>query len=158
RDVDLRQHPGKKFVFRLRMLDQRATRFGLILISNGKGAAMRSKSLAALTATWLVAVAIPGAGARASLTPIGPTDFPATATLITFDGLADGTEVNGLSVSGVNFQVLLGGSPTNGVVDIDGGPGFTNNISPPNVVSLGNAPDLILEVDLPTPSTQFGFG
>lgn len=72
--------------------------------------------------------------AQASVIRVGPGAFPETSTLITFAGLADGTEVNGLSVGGVLFNYSLG----NGEVVIDGGPGVTNNITPPNVVSIGN--------------------
>jgi PEP-CTERM motif len=67
--------------------------------------------------------------------------------------LADGTEVNGLSVGGVQFAYSLG----NGMVVIDGGPGITNNINPPNVVSVGNSSG-ILTMTLPAPATLFGYG
>jgi len=46
------------------------------------------------------------------------------STLTTFTGVADGTEVNGLTVNGILFNYSLG----NGQVTIDGGPGTTNNI------------------------------
>ena len=77
--------------------------------------------------------------------------------LLNFNGLANGTEVNGLVVSGVTFSYTLGGTPTNGAVIIDGGPGTTNNIAPPNIVSVGNDSG-ILGVTLPSPATLFGYG
>jgi hypothetical protein len=101
-----------------------------------------------------------GAGAaRADLMPIGPSAFPAGSPLLTFDGLANGLEVNGLVNTGVTFHVLLNGVPTNGIVIIDGGPGVTNNINPPNIVSInGTNNGVALQVILPTPATEFGFG
>ncbi|MEP6602244.1 MAG: PEP-CTERM sorting domain-containing protein [Nitrospirota bacterium] len=83
---------------------------------------------------------------------VGPGAFPA-APLITFTGLADGTEVNGLSVGGFQFSYSLG----NGQLVIDGGPGTTNNIAPPNIVSTGNSTG-ILTILLPSTATAFGYG
>jgi hypothetical protein len=45
----------------------------------------------------------------------------------------------------------------NGIVVIDGGPGVTNNITPPNIVSVGNNTG-VLGVLLPSQSTLFGYG
>ena len=69
---------------------------------------------------------------------VGPAAFTSGAALLDFSSLATGTEVNGLLVNGVQFSYTVGGSPLNGGVEIDGGPGATNNISPQNIVSLGN--------------------
>ena len=91
--------------------------------------------------------------AQASVVGIGPGAFPPGSTLITFAGLPDGTEVNGLSVGGVLFSYNLG----NGQLVIDGGPGITNNVNPPNIVSIGN-PAGILTILLTGPSTNFGYG
>ena len=43
------------------------------------------------------------------------------------------------------------------MVVINGGPGVTNNISPPNVVSVGNSSG-ILTLTPPAPATLFGYG
>ena len=94
-----------------------------------------------------------GSNASADVMSVGPGAFPPTSTLITFAGLADGTEVNGLTVGGVSFAYSLG----NGAVIIDGGPGVTNNVSPPNIVSVGNNTGT-LTITLPAPVDLFGYG
>ena len=91
--------------------------------------------------------------ASASVIPVGVAAFGAGSTLTTFTGLADGTEVNGLTVGGILFQYSLG----NGAVIIDGGPGTTNNIAPPNIVSVGNNAG-ILTLTLPSLANTFGYG
>ena len=89
---------------------------------------------------WLSAAAVVLIGAvavrpaAAAVIPIGVGMFGAGSTLTTFNGLADGTDVNGLVVNGIAYQYSLG----NGMVVIDGGPGTTGNVAPPNVVSVGN--------------------
>jgi len=85
--------------------------------------------------------------------PVSPAAFPIGSPLITFDGLADGTEVNGLVVGGVLFNYSLG----NGNLIINGGPGSTNNVEPPNIVSVGNNSG-VLTVMLPMASDLFGYG
>jgi hypothetical protein len=95
--------------------------------------------------------------AHGSVMAIGPGAFPAGSPLLNFNGLANGTEVNGLVVSGVTFTYTIGGAPANGAVIIDGGPGTTNNIAPPNIVSVGNNTG-VLGVMLPTTATLFGYG
>src|SRR5262249_56798209 len=74
-----------------------------------------------------------GSSASASTIPVDIAAFGPGSTLTTFAALANGTEVNGLTVDGILFQYSLG----NGSVIIDGGPGITNNITPPNIVSIG---------------------
>jgi hypothetical protein len=91
--------------------------------------------------------------ALATVIPVGPAVFPIGSTLLTFTGIPDGTEVNGLTAGGLLFSYSLG----NGNVVIDGGPGVTNNINPPNIVSTGN-PSGILTVSLPGPTDLFGYG
>jgi hypothetical protein len=91
--------------------------------------------------------------AAASVDPIGAGDFQAASLLVSFTGLADGLEVNGLSVAGLTFGYSLGDAQ----VIINGGPGTTNNVDQPNIVSIGDARGT-LSVLLPGPSTQFGFG
>jgi hypothetical protein len=100
-----------------------------------------------------LAVMLCATNALASVMAVGPGAFPGSALLTTFTGLADGTEVNGLLVNGLGFSYSLG----NGHVIIDGGPGPTNNISPPNIVSIGN-PTGSLSILLPFAATMFGYG
>jgi hypothetical protein len=85
--------------------------------------------------------------------PVGIGAFGPGSTLTTFTGIPDGTEVNGLTVNGIQFTYSLG----NGQVIIDGGPGLTNNISPPNIVSVGNNTG-ILRLALPSFVDTFGYG
>ena len=101
----------------------------------------------------LLALAIIGTPASASVVAVGSGAFGAGSTLTTFTGLADGTEVNGLVVDGITFQYSLG----NGQVIIDGGPGVTNNVSPQNVVSIGASAGVLTMV-LPSPVNAFGYG
>jgi hypothetical protein len=75
---------------------------------------------------------------HAAITPIGPLDFASGATALDFSALATGTEVNGLIVDGVLFQVTKNGSSTNGILIADSGLGTTGNISPPNLVSISD--------------------
>jgi len=78
--------------------------------------------------------------------------------VLDFSGLADNTEANGLIVDGVLFQVTKNGSSTNGIVIVDGGPGTTGNISPPNLVSMSGLDSVALIALLPNLATQFGYG
>ena len=94
---------------------------------------------------------------HAALTPIGPLDF-ADATVLDFSALADNTEANGLIVDGVLFQATKNGSSTNEVVIVDGGPGTTGNITPPNLVSLSDLNAITLIVSLLNLAIQFGYG
>jgi len=98
-------------------------------------------------------VALSTSLAKADVISVGPGAFPAGTTPITFTGLAEGTEVNGLSVGGVLFNYSLG----NGQVIIDGGPGVTNNINPQNIVSIGNNTG-VLTLTLSGLSNTFGYG
>jgi len=78
--------------------------------------------------------------------------------VLDFSALADNTEANGLIVDGVLFQATKNGSSTNGVVIVDGGPGTTGNITPPNLVSLSDLNAIALIVSLPNLAIQFGYG
>lgn len=89
----------------------------------------------------------------ASVLAIGPGAFPGGSTILSLTGLADNTEVNGLIVDGVMFNYSLG----NGQLLIDGGPGITNNITPPNIVSAGDNSG-VLTVTLPSLAMAFGYG
>ncbi len=84
---------------------------------------------------------------------VGIGAFGPGSTLTTFTGLADGTEVNGLTVNGILFNYSLG----NGQVKIDVGPGTTNNIAPPNIVSVGNNTG-VLSMTLPSFVDTVGYG
>ena len=95
---------------------------------------------------------------HATLAPLAPNNFAPGATSLDFSSTASGTEVNGLFIGNVLFQVTENGVATNGVVIVDAGPGTTNNIAPPNLVSLSNPSGLVLVVSLPNPITQFGYG
>ena len=92
---------------------------------------------------------------HAALTPIGPP--PAQLCSIS-QPLPTNTEANGLIVDGVLFQATKNGSSTNGVVIVDGGPGTTGNITPPNLVSLSDLNAIALIVSLPNLAIQFGYG
>ena len=100
-----------------------------------------------------LAASLFASGASASVVPVGVGTFGAQSQLVTFTGLATGTEVNGLVFNGLAFAYSLG----NGQLIIDGGPGVTNNISDPNIVSTG-ANSGILTITLPTTTTAFGYG
>ena len=50
-----------------------------------------------------MAIALGGGSARADVIAISPAAFPAGSALITFVGLPDGLEVNGLVFGGVQF-------------------------------------------------------
>jgi hypothetical protein len=91
--------------------------------------------------------------ATASVIPVGIGAFGPGSTLTTFTGLANGLEVNNLVVDGILFQYSLG----NGDVIIDGGPGNTNNITVPNIVSVGNNTGT-LTLLLPSLVDTFGYG
>lgn len=103
----------------------------------------------------LVLIASFTLGANASVAPVSSSFF--SGTPVTFNGLADGTEVNGLTTDGILFNYLIGGTPTNGQVQIDGGPGTTNHVAPPNVVSVGNNSGT-LKLTLPGFDTAVGYG
>src|SRR5437764_8250015 len=67
--------------------------------------------------------------------------------------MATGKVVYGTSVNGLGSSYYL----VNVNVIIDAGPGATNNISPPNIVSIGN-PAGSLSILLPFAATMFGYG
>lgn len=106
-----------------------------------------------LAISLLLGVMLCVTDAVATVTPIPESAFPGSALLVDFAGLADGTEVNGLVVDGLIFSYSLG----NGQVDIDGGPGTTNNITPPNIVSIGDNTGS-LTIALPSAANMFGYG
>ncbi len=112
------------------------------------------RSMLWISAMMLLAgMVLSASNARASTASVGIGAFGAGSTLTTFTGLADGTEVNGLTVNGILFNYSLG----NGQVTIDGGPGTTNNIVPPNIVSVGNNTG-VLSMTLPSSGDMFGYG
>lgn len=103
-----------------------------------------------LTALSMLLAVRPAAGSTIS---VGVAAFGPGSTLTTFTGLPDGTEVNGLTVNGILFSYSLG----LGQLIIDGGPGVTNNIAPPNIVSVGNNTG-VLTLALPGLVDTFGYG
>src|SRR5262249_13831411 len=111
-------------------------------------------SLRVVAATMLVTTVLAVAPLHATTTPVGIAAFGVGSTLTTFTGIPNGTEVNGLTVDGIQFTYSLG----NGQAIIDGGPGVTNNINPPNVVSIGSNPTGILRLTLPSFVDTFGYG
>ena len=113
---------------------------------------MRREQITTLVFSTALALVLP-ATARGDVIAVGQGAFPGFATLITFTGLPDQTEVNGLNFGGVQFAYSLG----SGNVVIDGGPGATLNIAPPNIVSIGNNTG-VLSMILPSLETMFGFG
>jgi hypothetical protein len=113
---------------------------------------MRRQRIFAIVFSTVFAVILPPT-ARADVFVVGQGSFPGFATLINFTGVADGTEVNDLTLGLVTFTYSSG----NGNLIIDGGPGFTNNIAPPNIVSVG-ASDGVLHFIIPTYATMLGFG
>jgi hypothetical protein len=109
------------------------------------------------TSSIFAAAAMLCVSASASVVAVGPGEFPTGATLIDFQTVPLGTEVNGLVIDGVTFSYSVGGVPLNGAVVIGDSPGFTNNISPPNIVSTGNATG-ILDIQLTAPAFVLGYG
>lgn len=106
-----------------------------------------------LAMSLLVAVMVWTTNAVASVMSVGAGAFSASDLLVTFTGIPAGTEVNGLAVDGLTFSYSLG----NGQVITDGGPGVTNNISPPNIVSIGSNAGA-LTIMLPFAADLFGYG
>jgi hypothetical protein len=109
------------------------------------------------TVSVLAAAAMLCASAPASVVAVGQAVFPTGATLIDFQTVPVGTDVNGLAINGVTFGYTVGGVPLNGAVVIGAGPGITNHISPPNIVSTGNASG-ILSIQLPASVFLLGYG
>jgi len=109
------------------------------------------------TASVFAAAAILCASASASVIAVGPPAFSTGATLIDFQSMPAGTEVNGLVINGVTFSYAVGGVPLSGAVVIGDGPGITNHIFPPNIVSTGNGTG-ILGIQLPAPVFLLGYG
>jgi len=93
--------------------------------------------------------------ASASVIPITAAAFGPGSTLTTFTGLAQGTEVNGLTVNGLLFGYSLGNGQA--FIDLIDGPGDTNNLSRPDVVGNG-ATSGVLSVTLPGLASAFGYG
>ena len=112
---------------------------------------MRTKSIMAL---WLfLGTALLTPTAHAAVIAVGPGAFPASSSLITFTGLAFGTEVNGLTVGGVQFSYSLG----NGARHNRRWARADENVDPPNIVSIGNNTGTLI-LNLPSLSTLFGYG
>lgn len=102
---------------------------------------------------FLLGLTMAASSAQAAVVAIGPGAFGAGSSLITFGALTDGTEVNGLITGGVAFGYSLG----NGQLAISFGPGTTNNLQVPSIVSVGNNAG-ILSLTLPNTVNAFGYG
>jgi hypothetical protein len=103
----------------------------------------------------LAAISLSASVAQADVIPIGVGAFPGGSALLTFNGLPDNLEVNGLVFGGVQFTYSLGSNQ----LIIDTGPGTTNNIQPLNIVTAngGNSAG-VLTLVLPGLQNIFGFG
>jgi hypothetical protein len=116
---------------------------------------MRSPSLGFWCSFPLVLLFAASTPARAAVIPLTAADL-AGIPPITFAGIADGTVVNGLTVGGVLFSYLVNNAPSTNAV-IDGGPGVTGNISPPNVVNTSNV-GAVLRLSFAAPQSLLGYG
>ncbi len=118
---------------------------------------MRRTSLGTLVRLMVFAVLLsPATPASATVIALTPADLSG-ASLITFDGLTDGTVVNGLSVGGVQFNYLVNNLPSTDA-RLDGGPGITNNISPLNIVNFTGNANAILRLTFPEAEVRLGYG
>ncbi|MFL6446193.1 MAG: PEP-CTERM sorting domain-containing protein [Bryobacteraceae bacterium] len=88
--------------------------------------------------------------AFASVMAVGPDAFPSGSPVLTFEDLAIGTEVNGLSYKGVLFTSECGGPgvPCPNIVD---------NLDGTNSINLVGEPISTLTLALPESVTLFGF-
>lgn len=114
---------------------------------------MRAERFGIATAFVIGCAVFVAPAVSASVIAIGVGDFGAGSTLTTFNGQVNGAEVNGLVVDGILFQYSLG----TGDVILDGGPGTTNNITPLNIVSVGDNTG-VLSMTLPSLVNAFGYG
>lgn len=104
-------------------------------------------------ATLTLASAGMSAPASAAVSAIGIGGFLPGGSFQDFSSVPVSTDVNGLTLAGLGFSYSLG----SGQVLITTGPGATNNMSNPNIVSVGS-PVGTLSITLPTASLQFGYG
>lgn len=94
--------------------------------------------------------------AHAVVIPLTAADFAGTS-LITFTGIPDGTVVNSMVVDGVLFNYLVNGVASDFLI-VDGGPGVTNNVSPPNLVNSGGNAGAVLRLTFAQPEERLGYG
>ena len=92
--------------------------------------------------------------ARATIIPIGPGDFSASATLETYGTIQTLQPVDGKTFSGVLHHFTMGGIPSNSAI-IDDGPGNTNHITVANIEGLTSG---ILSLSFPQPENLLGYG
>jgi len=112
-----------------------------------------TKILGYLVATITLCFATP---VRAAVIPLTAADLAGIAP-ITFAGIPDNTLVNGLVVGGVTFNYLVASVPSTAAI-IDGGPGTTNNVVPPNIVNSGGNAGAVLRLTFSAPRVQLGYG
>lgn len=111
-----------------------------------------SRTFAALTALTLT---LATSTAQSQVTNAAIGAFPVGPAQVTFTGLANGTELNGATIGGVLFAYSLG----NGKIAVGAGPGNTNNITSPDLESIGEGNNSgVLSLTLPTFANLFGFG
>jgi hypothetical protein len=105
-----------------------------------------------------IALLVTGWSARADVISITAGQFNAGSSLITFEGIPNGTNVNGPVTSGVTFGVTSNNVPTNAVVISPSPAGPTNNAAVTVVNGTPIPPAVALTLNLPAPATQFGYG
>ena len=101
----------------------------------------------------IAATVVIASNASAQVVAIGSGAFAGSPPPVTFTSAPFGAEVNGLSHGGFQFLYSLGA----GHVFVSGGPGATNHVTDPSVVSTGNNTG-VLTIIMPTLSNGFGFG
>jgi len=92
--------------------------------------------------------------ARATIIPIGPGDFSASATLETYGTIQTLQPVDGKTFSGVLHHFTIGGIPSNSAI-IDDGPGNTNHITVANIEGPASG---TLSLLFPQPENRLGYG
>jgi PEP-CTERM motif len=92
--------------------------------------------------------------ARATIIPIGPGDFSASATLETYGTVQTLQPVDGKTFSGVLHNFTIGGVPSP-LATIDDGPGNTNHITIANIEGPTTG---ILSLLFPQPENRLGYG
>ena len=95
--------------------------------------------------------------AKAAVITLSAAEFAGTS-LITFNGIAHNTPVNGMTIDSVLFSYLLNDVPSNELtVRIE--PPITNNISPPHLSNrAGTNANALLRLTFAMPTERLGYG
>jgi len=112
------------------------------------------RCVASLTLWGLCVLATTASG---SVIAVPRSAFPITSTSIDFSSFSIGTDLNDIALLGVSFSYTSNGVPERGVVEIQGGPGATNNINSPSAVSTGDNAGTVV-IDLSGSASLFGYG